>query len=853
MARRRTPVDEEEFEEHVIDIDVSDEMQSSFLEYAYSVIYARALPDARDGLKPVQRRILYSMNEMGLRPDRAHVKCARVVGEVMGKYHPHGDTAIYDAMVRQGQPWAIRLPLIDSHGNFGSLDAGPAAMRYTEARMAPAALAMTEGLDLDTVDFRPNYDGHETEPAVMPASFPNLLVNGSTGIAVGMATNIPPHNLIEVVQALRHLLAHPDADLDAIMRFIPGPDFPSGGTIVGLEGIRDAYETGRGSLKIRARARIEQVSARKRGIVFTELPYLVGPERIMEQIKTLVQSKKLQGISDIKDLSDLEHPTRLVIEVKNGINPEALLEQLYKKTKLEDSFGINTVALVDGQPRTLSLIEALQVYLDHRLEVTLRRALYQRAKAEERLHLVAGLLVAIVDIDDVIAIIRQADDAAAARARLVEAFELTEIQANYILDMQLRRLTKFSRIELEGEQDELSGRIADLTELIESDDRLRKQVGNDLKDVAKAYGDARRTVLLSSAGAISAAASTPLEVADDPCWVVGSATGRLARTTDATPLPADGPRTDHDVISAIVRTSARSEVGVITSTGRLLKLPALDLPTLPSTASAPNLQGGSPLAELLPLGPGEELRALVPLRTDSPGLAIGTRRGVVKVVRPEILGRADWEVIRLDPGDEVAGAVWLDGAEDASLCFITSDARLLHFPVGAVRAQGRTGGGVAGIKGTEADRVIWFGVVPAHGAVVVTVASTSTDPDGAPSTVKVAPFEEFPAKGRATQGVRCHRFLSGEVALVRAWAGPAPAIACTASGSPVDLPPATGKRDGSGVPVTKPLLAIGTRTFSLSAGAAGSDGPVPAAEDAGSATAEQQGKTMQEPLLEPEA
>ena len=516
MARRRTPVDDDEFEEHVIDVDVSDEMQSSFLEYAYSVIYARALPDARDGLKPVQRRILYSMNEMGLRPDRSHVKCARVVGEVMGKYHPHGDTAIYDTLVRMGQPWAMRLPMIDSHGNFGSLDAGPAAMRYTEARMAPVALAMTEGLELDTVDFRPNYDGHESEPAVMPASFPNLLVNGSTGIAVGMATNIPPHNLIEVVHALRHLLAHPDADLDAIMRFIPGPDFPTGGTIVGLSGIREGYETGRGSLKIRARARIEQITARKKGIVFTELPYMIGPEKIIEQIKTLVQAKKLQGISDIKDLSDLQNPTRLVIEVKNGINPEALLEQLYRKTKLEDSFGINTVALVEGQPRTLGLIEALQVYLEHRLEVTLRKALFQRAKAEDRLHLVEGLLIAILDIDHVIAIIRQADDAAAARIGLTQAFELSELQANYILDMQLRRLTKYSRIELEGERDELSARIAELTLLIDSEERRRRQVGDDLLAVAKAHGDARRTVLLSAAGVSAAAATTPRGVGPDP-------------------------------------------------------------------------------------------------------------------------------------------------------------------------------------------------------------------------------------------------------------------------------------------------------------------------------------------------
>ncbi len=827
MARKGSTVDEEEYEEHVIDVDVSDEMQSSFLEYAYSVIYARALPDARDGLKPVQRRILYSMNEMGLRPDRAHVKCARVVGEVMGKYHPHGDSAIYDALVRLGQPWAMRLPMVDSHGNFGSLDAGPAAMRYTECRMAPPALAMTEGLDLDTVDFRPNYDGHETEPAVLPASFPNLLVNGSTGIAVGMATNIPPHNLVEVVHALRHLLAHPDADLDTIMRYIPGPDFASGGTIVGLDGIRDAYASGRGSFRIRAKARIEQVTARRQGIVVTELPPMIGPEKIIEQIKVLVQGKKLQGVSDVKDLSDLQHPTRLVIEVKNGFNPEALLGELYRRTKLEDSFGINTVALVDGQPRTLSLLEALQVYLEHRVDVTMRRSLFQRGRAEERLHLVEGLLIAILDIDDVIAIVRRSEDAAEAKAQLIEAFDLSEVQATYILDMQLRRLTRFSRLELEGERDELNERIAGLTAIIESDEKLRALVGDELTAVATAYGDPRRTVLLSSAGVTtSASAAGPLEISDDPCWVIASATGLLARTSNADPLPGEGPRTGHDVITAVVRTTARSEIGVVTSTGMVHKLSALDLPVLPPTAAAPHLQGGSRLSELLALEPGEEFRALVPLDPDSPGLAIGTRQGVVKVVRPEILTRSEWEVIRLDDGDEVAGAVWLGGRGEPELCFVTSDAQLLHFPVGVVRPQGRTGGGVAGIKLNPGARVVFFGAVPVDGSVVVTLATPSGALLGVEAgSVKVAPFEEFPGKGRATQGVRCHRFLKGEGELQLAWAGPAPAIACAASGAPVDLPPADGRRDGSGHPVPQPILAIGTRSFP----ATSADVPAPGA------------------------
>ncbi len=377
MARTPAPP-EDDFTERIVDIDVSSEMQTSFLEYAYSVIYSRALPDARDGLKPVQRRILYSMDEMGIRPDRSHVKCARVVGEVMGKYHPHGDGAIYDALVRTTQAWTMRLTLIDGHGNFGSLDDGPAAMRYTECRMAPAAAAMTDGLDEDTVDFKPNYDGKDTEPSVLPAAFPNLLVNGASGIAVGMATNCPPHNLVEVVQALRHLIKHPDADVDELMRFIPGPDLPTGGKIIGLDGIRDAYTTGKGSFRIRATARIEQVHPRRKGIVITELPYLVGPERVIEQIKNLVTARKLQGIADVKDLSDRDHGLRLVIEVKNGFNPDALLEQLYKLTKIEDNFAINAVALVDGQPRTLTLRDLLTVYLEHRYEVTRRRTAFAR-------------------------------------------------------------------------------------------------------------------------------------------------------------------------------------------------------------------------------------------------------------------------------------------------------------------------------------------------------------------------------------------------------------------------------------------------------------------------------------------
>jgi DNA gyrase subunit A len=810
MARTPPAPPDDDFTERILDIDVSSEMQTSFLEYAYSVIYARALPDARDGLKPVQRRILYSMDEMGVRPDRAHVKCARVVGEVMGKYHPHGDGAIYDALVRTAQPWTMRLTLVDGHGNFGSPDDGPAAMRYTECRMASAALAMTDGLDQDTVDFKPNYDGKDVEPSVLPAAFPNLLVNGAAGIAVGMATNCAPHNLIEVIQALRHLISHPEAGVDELMRFIPGPDLPTGGKIIGLDGVRDAYHTGRGSFRIRATARIEQVHPRRKGIVITELPYLVGPERVIEQIKAGVNARRLQGVADVKDLSDRANGTRLVVEVKNGFNPDALLEQLYKTTKMEDNFAINAVALVDGQPRTLNLRDLLTVYLEHRYEVTRRRTAFARNRAADRLHLVEGLLLAIVDIDDVIAIIRSSDDAAQARERLIAAFELSEIQANYILDMPLRRLTRFSTLELEGERDRLLTTIAELTEILENPDQLRMLVGNELADVAQQHGTPRRTILLAASGVAATVAAVPLEVADDPCWVLLSSAGLLARTDHADPLPAASTRANHDVLVSRIIATARGECGLITSAGRLLKISVLDLPTVPATASAPNLQGGTHVSELITLDAGERVLCLTSLAEDSLGLALGTAGGVVKRVNPEVLGRDSWDVIRLEPGDRVVGAVELRSV-DTELVFVTNDGQLLRFPASAVRPQGRAGGGMAGIKLGIGAQAVFFGVAPQSGSVVVTVSGTSRALPGTDAgSVKVTPFEEYPEKGRATGGVRCHRFLKGEDVLLLAWAGPAPAIAAAASGSPVPLPPAEGRRDGSGTAASQPIAAVGS-------------------------------------------
>ncbi|WP_231126907.1 DNA gyrase/topoisomerase IV subunit A [Motilibacter aurantiacus] len=811
MARgtRTPPPPADDVPERILDIDVAEEMQGSFLEYAYSVIYSRALPDARDGLKPVHRRILYSMREMGLRPDRGHVKSARVVGEVMGKLHPHGDSAIYDALVRMAQPFSMRLPPIDGHGNFGSPDAGPAAMRYTECRPSLAATLLTDGIDEDTVDFGPNYDGQEQEPLVLPAAFPNLLVNGSSGIAVGMATNMAPHNLTEVIAAARHLLAHPGATLDDLMRFVPGPDLPTGGRIVGLEGIREAYETGRGSFRTRATVSIENVTARRKAVVATELPWGVGAERIIEKVKDLVTAKKLQGIADIKDYADANSPTRLVIEIKNGFVPEAVLEQLYKLTPMEESFGVNAVALVDGQPRTLGLKDLLQVYIDHRLVVVRRRSEFRRRKKAERLHLVEGMLVAIVDIDEVIAIVRSSDDTGQARSRLMQVFDLSEVQANYILDMPLRRLTRFSRLELEQERDELTADIAALDEILNDERKLRKVVSSELADVAKAHGTPRRTVLLESSG-VPTTKAVPLEVADDPCFVLLSSTGLLARTTLAEPLPAEGERARHDAIVSAVRSTARAEIGAVTSAGRLVKLPVLDLPALPPTAGPPALSGGVPVSELLALEPHERVLALCTLSPESQGLALGTARGVVKRVVPEYPATQDsFPVIRLEDGDTVVGAVELvTGSEE--VVFVTSDAQLLRFDAAAVRPQGRAGGGIAGIRLDAKARVVFFGAVAAGAdAVVVTVAGSSGAlPGTGGSSVKVAPFAEYPGKGRATGGVRAHRFLRGEDALVLAWVGATPARASAETGMPVELPEANGKRDGSGVPLPEPVVAV---------------------------------------------
>ena len=905
MASHRKPsaqtYDPRTVKEHIVETPLNEEMSKSFLEYAYSVIYARALPDARDGLKPVQRRIVYQMGEMNLTPDRPYMKSARVVGEVMGKLHPHGDSAIYEAMVRLAQPFAMRLPLVDGHGNFGSLDDGPAASRYTEARLGPAALGMNADIDEDTVDFTPNYDNKLKEPTVLPAAIPNLLVNGGSGIAVGMATNLATHNLGEVVNAAKFLMAHPDATLEQLMRYVPGPDWPTGGTIIGRDGIREAYATGRGTLTTRAATHIEHVTARKQAIVVTELPYMVGPEKVIERISDGVKNRKLEGISGAFDLTDRHNGTRIVIEIKTGFDPHAVLVQLFKHTPLQDNFAMNNVALVDGRPHTMGLKEMLQVWVDHRRVVIRRRSEYRKKKALERLHLVEGLLLAMLDIDEVIQVIRTSDDADAAKTRLMAVFDLDEVQAQYILDLRLRRLTKMNRIELEAERDDLKKRIEELTRILASAEALDHVVTSEMDEAVDKWGSPRRTVLLdadpdgtltpvvaqgsgtsgisksaleavksattiSSAEADVAAAAAAakktgeqsaltgaLKIEDEPCVVMMSATGLIARTTPSAmdvfnSRSASDERLHDDQITTIFRTSTRATYGLVTSAGRLVLAHVVDLPALPASATL-SLQGGVQADDLISMtestdpvrgervvtaiameqsadngengGDGETTAEAKPL----PSLAIGTRNGVVKRWNREAPTTMDsWPVIDVKDGDDVVFAAVAE--DDDRLVFVSSDSSLLTFDAKNVRPQGRTAGGMAGIRLAEGAHVMAFNVVPAGkvawtyeegengltsgaGAVVLTVAG---DEDALPGTengaAKVTPLEMYPTKGRATGGVRSQRFLKGQNTLILAWVGPYPLHASTSAGSPVELPKPDMRRDGSGVDLASPIAFI---------------------------------------------
>lgn len=767
--------DPRKVKENIVETPLNEEMSKSFLEYAYSVIYARALPDARDGMKPVQRRIVYQMGNMNLTPEHAYMKSARVVGEVMGKLHPHGDSAIYEAMVRLAQPFSLRLPLVDGHGNFGSLDDGPAASRYTEARLAPAALGMNADINEDTVDFSPNYDNKLKEPTVLPSAIPNLLVNGASGIAVGMATNMATHNLGEVVAAAKYVMKHPNATLDDLMQIVPGPDWPGGGIIIGRSGIREAYETGRGAFTTRSKTHIENVTARKKAIIVTELPFMVGPERVLERISQGIKARKLDGISGAIDLTDRHNGTRIVIEIKTGFDPNAVLAQLFKHTPLQESFTINNVALVDGRPHTMGLRELLDVWIAHRRTVIRRRSEFRLNKAKERLHLVEGLLLAMLDIDEVIQVIRSSEDAETAKSKLISVFDLDEIQAQYILDLRLRRLTKMSRIELEGEKNDLLQKIDELNEILSSASQLDKVVIAEMDYAVKQWDTPRRTILLDEqedgsftpvctknskevnpdsamdaviaanqltnaqadvAAAASAArksgdtdaTSAALQLSDEPCAVALSTSGLIARTSVETfnRWQAHSSNIFDTPCLNVFTTTTRATYALITSAGRLVIAHVADLPLLNQGDEnvSESLSNGVKASELLtstqstdPIR-GEKVVAAIALSDSDSKTPISSKTPLAIGTKNGVVKRWNFESPTTMDSWSIIDLKDNDSVINAALAndedrlvFISSDSSLLTFDAKQVRPQGRNSAGMAGIRLNEGCTVSAFAVV----------------------------------------------------------------------------------------------------------------------------------------------
>lgn len=772
-------------------VSLEEEVETSFLSYAYSVIYDRALPDARDGLLPVQRRILYTMYENGYTPDKPHVKSAKVVGAVIGTYHPHGDAACYGSMVRLAQPFSLRLPLVEPHGNFGDQPgAVPAASRYTEARMSKASALMLDELKEDTVDLRPNYDNSTTEPVVLPTQFPNLLINGASGIGVGMATNMPTHNPGEVMDAARWLLTHPNATLEKLMEFLPGPDFNTGGQIIGEDAIKAAYTTGRGIFRVRGRYNIEDAGRGKHRIVFYELPVGVSSEGIIEKIKAGIDNGRLVGIADVKDLTDRKNGTRLVIETKTGINPKALVASLFKYTPLEDSFGVNNVALVNGEPATLGLKDMLQIFLDHRTDVVTKRTQNRLDKREKRLHLVEGLLKALLDIDEVIATIRRSPDAPTAQSRLMKKFKVDEIQADYILGLQLRRLTKFDQVELGDEKKRLEKEIKELREILDNPEVMKKLIGDELVATKKLIDSPRRTLIAEGDLAThrektnEIMESSSVEVADEPRHLAILASGNVVRSAEPHTV---GGRGKLDPIVNTLTTTTRSKVIFVTNKGKGYRVDVLHLSDGKNDAKAVGV----------PLDKGERIIAVAPdvdKNTEGVvGIAMATRdEPAVKIVAMDFPVRSDeFEVMPVGKGDEILSARYITAADEAEFVFITSDSSLLHFPASKVRPQGRTGGGVASMKVAEGAKILGFFVITKpewESASVLTVAGGQW---------KNTPVNVYPGKGRATGGVRSMKFLKGTTALDAAFVG-VDILAVDESGKRVDLPALDQRRDGSG-------------------------------------------------------
>jgi DNA gyrase subunit A len=740
-------------------IEIQTEMEMSFLDYAMSVIVSRALPDVRDGLKPVHRRILWAMHEAGLRPDRPHKKCATVVGDVIGKYHPHGDQAVYLALVRMGQDFSVRHVLIDKHGNFGSPSDEPAAYRYTECRLSTLATHLLANIDENTVDLVPNYDGSTEEPSVLPARFPNLLVNGSQGIAVGMATNIPPHNLGEVIDGTIHLIDHPDATVDDLMNFVKGPDFPTGGIIMGRAGILDAYRTGRGSVKLRAKAEIVE-GPRGPQIVVTEIPYQTSVEQIEEKAADLVNTRAIEGIRAIRNES-AKGVTRLVFELKRDAPALVILNNLYKHTPMQTSFAVNTVALVDGVPRTLTLRDALAYYVDHQVEVITRRSEYRLAKARDRAHIVEGLLKAIDMIDAVIAAIRASDDRAAAKAALMAApFEFTEPQSEYILDMTLSRLTRLGRTNLEEELANLRSTIAELEAILGDDAVLRGVIKDELIEIRDQFATPRLTPIEFDPGDLDVEDL----IDDEELVVMMTASGNIKTVAaDAFRTQGRGGRgvagtklKDEDVVTDIVHTTAHAYLLMFSNLGRVYRLKAHQIPMMERTAR------GTALVNLLQLQPGEQIQALIDTRDYETNryLVFVTRDGIVKKTRfneYDSSRQTGLIAIGLRDGDELVRVLPANDGDD--LLMVSQLGQGIRFAEADVRPMGRTASGVRGMKLRPGDRVVSADiVVPGHHLLTITEAGFGK---------RTSP-EQFNRQGRAGQGVRAMRLHADKGMVVAA-------------------------------------------------------------------------------------
>jgi DNA gyrase subunit A len=691
--------------EVTLPINIESEMQDSFLEYAMSVIVSRALPDVRDGLKPVHRRVLYSMWDSGIRPGTPYRKAARVVGDVVGWFHPHAPEAVYDSMVRLAQDFALRNPLIDPQGNFGTVDDPPAAMRYVEARLAKLSAHMLDGIDEDTVDFKENYSGERSEPTVLPARFPNLLVNGSTGIAVGMATNMAPHNLGEVVDAVLYALGHSDATVTDLMEFVKGPDFPTGAFIVGNKGIHDALMTGRGSIRMRAVTDVVEIRKGRTAIVVSEIPYQVSRDRITAKVAEIVNTKKVTGIADVRDETD-RLGTRIVIELKRDGNPQVVLNQLFKHTRLEDSFAVNNVALVDGVPRTLNLAQLVHHYIDHQLEVVERRSRFRLDKAEARAHILRGLLIALDHIDEVVAIIRASAHVDAAREGLIEAFELSEIQANHILDMPLRRLTALETNKLRDELEELQSTIAYLEGLLADEALRRELIGDELIEIREKFADRRRSRIIPDSGEMS------LEdlIADEELVISISSSGYIKSVlSKAYRTQARGGRgikgaglRDDDVIDHLIHTTAHSYLLFFTNRGKVYRVRAHEIPRKDRTAK------GQLIQSVLPLESDEAVEAIIDMRDyeTSKYLVMFTRNGLVKKSKFSDYDSRNQVLVAINllDNDEVVAVRQTTG--DSDLMMLTQNGMGIRFDEKDVRPTGRASQGVRGIKLRDGDSVV---------------------------------------------------------------------------------------------------------------------------------------------------